>query len=420
MKRELKIMQYKEVLESIKSQEAHLLLWNGFNRGLGINTSYDAIFNKMIKENHWIYKDVKDIVNDCWNDLEKFIWKMTDDVKKDNIFLKKYISNKIKLDFMKAAHEIVKEEIKNIYTEKNQSIYILLKNFENFFTLNYDSFLYLLLLHFKQKDEAKIKTLALQPSLNFQEKDINTTENNIYTEIKQAREKWFLIIWIGQDVETSSSLSQSPKSTFTTAVKEYFKEKGWKWTEIDRVINKIWEEEKENAILEDIDDWYRVQALFPWSKKKEYIFNIDKETQNLFFLHGAFHIYKDGEDIKKITQNNNKALYDRLEEILNDENKDILTIFQADNKLEEIEKNDYLKKCYNKLSALKGILIIIGFSFSDNDKHICDQINKSLVKVLYVSTRKEKFESTFKKLCILFPEKDIILFETESISYDIS
>jgi len=65
MKREIKIMDYKEVLESINWQEAHLLLWNGFNRWLGINTSYDAIFSKMIKENHWIYKDVKDIVKEC-------------------------------------------------------------------------------------------------------------------------------------------------------------------------------------------------------------------------------------------------------------------------------------------------------------------------------------------------------------------
>lgn len=420
MKREIKIMDYKEVLENINWQEAHLLLWNGFNRWLGINTSYDAIFSRMIKENHWIYKDVKDIVKECGSDLEKFIWRMTDDIDQENTFLKKYVSNKIKLDFMKAAHEIVKEEIKNLYAEKNQSIYILLQNFENFFTLNYDSFLYLLLLNFKQKDDDRIKTLALQPSLKFQEEDINTTENNIYTEIKQAREKWFLTIGIGEDTESSSSLSESPKATFTTAVKEYFKSNKWKWTDIDRVISKIWEEEKENAILENIDDWYRIQALFPWSKEKEYVFNINKETQNLFFLHGAFHMYKDGEDIKKITQSSNKALYDRLEEILNDEDKDVLTIFQAEDKLVEIEKDDYLKRCYNKLATLQGCLVVIGFSFSDNDKHICDQINKSPANTLYISTRKEKFKSTFDKLSKIFSKKNIILFEAESISYDIS
>ena len=44
---------------------------------------------------------------------------------------------------MKAAHEIVKSKIKNIYAEKNEGIHILLKNFANYFTLNYDSFLYL-------------------------------------------------------------------------------------------------------------------------------------------------------------------------------------------------------------------------------------------------------------------------------------
>lgn len=53
---------------------------------------------------------------------------MTDDVSEDNVFLKKYICNKIKMDFMKALHEIVKSQVKNIYEEKMKEYIFYLKN----------------------------------------------------------------------------------------------------------------------------------------------------------------------------------------------------------------------------------------------------------------------------------------------------
>ncbi len=47
---------------------------------------------------------------------------------------------------MKATQEIVKSNIKNIYAEKNEGIFLLLKNFTNYFTLSYDPLIYILLL----------------------------------------------------------------------------------------------------------------------------------------------------------------------------------------------------------------------------------------------------------------------------------
>ncbi len=118
------ILTYKEVLDEIQDKENHLLIANGFNYGLGVNTGYGAIFEKMAKNNKEIYNDAKKVVEDCGFDLECFIGKLEKDINQDNIFLKKYISNKIKLDFMQATHEIVKSEIKNIYAEKNDGIFI--------------------------------------------------------------------------------------------------------------------------------------------------------------------------------------------------------------------------------------------------------------------------------------------------------
>lgn len=75
------LLSYKEVLEEIKNQENHLLLGNGFNRGLGINTSYAAIFQKMIEDNYGVYKDAESIVKNCDYDLELFIEEL------ENIFI---------------------------------------------------------------------------------------------------------------------------------------------------------------------------------------------------------------------------------------------------------------------------------------------------------------------------------------------
>lgn len=154
-------LSYQDVLEQIEQQENHLLIANGFNYGLGVHTGYKDIFQEMLKDNFGIYGDVKRKIEECDYDLELFLQKMTDDISEDNVFLKKYICNKIKMDFMKALHEIVKSQIKNIYEEKNEGIYILLKEFTNYFTLNYDAFLYMLLLKYKATDDSEKMLLHL-------------------------------------------------------------------------------------------------------------------------------------------------------------------------------------------------------------------------------------------------------------------
>ena len=42
---------------------------------------------------------------------------------------------------------------------------------------------------------------------------------------------------------------------------------------------------------------------------------------------------------KKITQQTDKALYDRLEDVLNNDNQDIVCVFQHDNKIDVINEN---------------------------------------------------------------------------------
>ena len=424
MEEKIAVLKYPEVLERIKNQTNHLLIGNGFNYGLGINTSYKSIFNKMIENDRGVYKEAAPIVENCNYDLELFIGELEKDINYDNVFLKKYIRNKIKFDFMKAAHEIVKNGIKNIYAEKNEGVYLLLQNFTNFFSLNYDSCLYLLLLKYKPIDNELNNELnnaiVLSPSIKFIEEDMNARQNNIYTEIKEARRTGKLKITFGDESDSlEKALNKLTKTHFQIEVNAYSKanNKGWKTKDIDKVVNLIFEEEKRNFFLKKIDDGSRQMSLF--SNEREFIFDVNSITQNVFFLHGAFHIYKDGRKIKKITQESDKALYEKLEEILNNEEQDIVCVFQQENKIDAINQNEYLLNCYTKLGSLTGNMVIIGSSLADNDNHIFKQINNSGIETVFISSLMREIEKNFELAKRRFPSKKIYLFDAETISYEV-
>jgi hypothetical protein len=412
-KEEIILLQYKDVLERLKNKECHLLLGNGFNNWLGVKTRYEDIFERMLKDQRSVYWDAKDIIAECDYDLECFIGKLTQDIG-ENTFLKKYIENKVKYDFMKATHEIVKNGIRNIYSKQNEGIYILLQNFKNYFTLNFDSFLYLLLLKYKWWE--KDATIALQPTFNFIEEDTNETlDSTIYTDIKNARNNGSIVIHFGENTVTAST-KKLAKAHFKKEVKTYAKEnwKNWSDKDIKAVVDRVWEEEKNKKVLEIVDDGSRPQKLFD---DVEYIFDVESETQNLFFLHWAFHIFRDWVEIKKITQTDNDALYDRLEEILNDGDKEILCVFQSENKLDEINKNEYLRKALDKVSTLRGDMVIIWVWLSDNDQHIFDQINHSSLENIYIASSLKKYKETFRQAKQKFWSKNIILFDRDTITY---
>jgi hypothetical protein len=417
---DIKLLTYKEVLIEIEGVGNHLLIGNGFNYGLGINTGYKSIFLKMIENNLGVYRAALPMVEESGFDLEEFIGRLEKDIDSDNLFLKKYICNKIKLDFMQAAHEIVKSEIKNIYAEKNEGVFLLLQNFTNYFSLNYDSCLYLLLLKYKTIDKEDKNTIAFETSLKFIEDDLDRKQNNIYTEIKEARKNGNLEINFGDEESLmKKAFRYLTKSHFLTEVKDYSKsnKRGWKTKDIDRVVKQIFEEENQIRVLNKVDDGSKQLNLF--ENESEFVFDVKSKTQNLFFLHGAFHIFKDGISTKKITQLSDKALYERLEEILNSDNKDIVCVFQHKNKQNVIEKDEYLLNCFNKLGVLSGNMIVIGSSLADNDNHIFNQIESSNVETVYISTLQKDAERFSKLAKDKFPSKNIYLFDAETISYEI-
>lgn len=392
---------------NMEKEEKHLLLANGFNYSLGVNTGYKNIFNKM-KGKYSGYDELN--VEDNF-DIEHIIGKLKKQIHNDSPHkesLDCFINNKVKSGFMKSAYEIAKDGIKNIYQDKNYGVGILFKNFTNFFTLNYDPFLYLLLMKYKK---AKTDTiLSFQNTLEFKQSDLNKLDNNLYQEIKN-------IYWTHSkelvnekgDKIINKPLSQLSKTDFEKQLNEILKTKNKKFKK--EYVTTLYEELKEDEISLNINDGF-IGDLF---NIKPVISNY---IQNVFFLHGSFHIYKDKKSIYKITKSQDKALYNRLDEILGEEDKDIVSVFTNDNKISEIEKNEYLLKGIEKLKNLDGSLVIIGSSLDENDKHIFNALNQSpLTKIFFASNEKDKTEH-YSRLTELFPNKKIVLFDRDTVTYE--
>ena len=386
---EITLISYQELLDQLTNDDisSHLLLGNGFNNSLGIKTSYSEIFSRMKKE-YSGYQDVEKYLEDEDFDIEKLIGHLKSFIKLNGgVFLENYIERKVKLDFMKATNEIVQESIKKIYKESNEKIYLLFKNFTNYFTLNYDPFLYLLLLKFKK------------------EEDLNEGLNNIYKKIKEAKNNGTLKITVN-DNEKIEDLRNIKKTQFEFIVKNYFKDEDWKSVDIKKACDKIWKEEKRNNQL-SFNDGFN-EELF-----------CENKLQNLYFLHGAFHLIKHKNQILKITAKQNKSFVNKLEEAINSDSKDIICILtnQSEEKKKQIEENTYLNKCFNALSEIYGSLVILGSSLAENDQHIFAQINKSNITKIYFSSCEAHKERDYQRVNRLFNEKEVILFDYKTISY---
>lgn len=407
MTENINFITYPEMLEQLETTnlENHLLLGNGFNLSLGIKTGYKDIFQQMKINN----SDYKSVMGENF-DLENFIGECKKQISSQNNphyeFMTKFYHNKIKLDFMNAVTQIVSKEIKNIYQEKNEKIYLLLKNFNNFFTLNYDPFLYQFLMSFKKEPE---KAIAFSPEFPFIKDLVQEEDKKLFDLIHEAYLSGELSVSIPNHPKKTSDLKNMKKSDFSREIQNYLKD-SYPKKQIQRVVNKIWDEinKKNGKYIENLDDGF---GLFG----KELVY-IHPETQNLFFLHGAFHIYKKGKSIYKITQQSEKSLYHRIEEIVENSEENILCIFSDTNKMQEINQEEYFLNGINRLGEIKGNIVIIGCSFSDNDNHIFNQIKNSEIETIYVAAFKTEMEkiSLIKKL---FSNKKIVFFDIETITY---
>lgn len=108
--------------------------------------------------------------------------------------------------------------------------------------------------------------------------------------------------------------------------------------------------------------------------------------QNMYFLHGALHVFDTGTEIQKYTWvNTGVRLVDQIRDALN---KDFFPLFVSEGtsneKLERIRHNDYLAKAYRSFSEITGALFVYGHSLAENDEHYLKRIEKGKVSCVYV------------------------------------
>jgi len=109
-------------------------------------------------------------------------------------------------------------------------------------------------------------------------------------------------------------------------------------------------------------------------------------SQNIWYLHGALHVFDAGSEIQKYTWiNTGQRLIEQIRDALN---RDYFPLFVAEGtskeKLERIMHNEYLAKGKRSFSSIQGALFIHGHSLAENDEHFIKAIEKRKIKHLYI------------------------------------
>lgn len=112
-----------------------------------------------------------------------------------------------------------------------------------------------------------------------------------------------------------------------------------------------------------------------WS---ELIWGKYKDTQNVYYVHGALPFFDTGIDIVKEEYNGTNYLLENISERINSgEYPVFVTAGNGEEKLSHIMHNHYLSYCYDKLCNIEGSLVTFGFNFGPYDEHIIEAINRA-------------------------------------------
>jgi Domain of unknown function (DUF4917) len=125
------------------------------------------------------------------------------------------------------------------------------------------------------------------------------------------------------------------------------------------------------------DDGFRT----PDEGDADYVtWEVDKtNSQNVFYLHGALHLYDAGSELKKFTWiNTGIRLIEQVRDAL-DQNLFPLIVAEgtSNEKMARIQHSNYLGRGYRSFSQIGGSLYVYGFAMSQNDEHWLRLIEKN-------------------------------------------
>ncbi len=113
----------------------------------------------------------------------------------------------------------------------------------------------------------------------------------------------------------------------------------------------------------------------------------EAKSQNIFYLHGALHLFDTGAEIKKYTWN--KTGVRLIEQVRAELKQDNFPLFVAEGnsveKMTKINHSQYLGRGIRSFAEIGGSLFVYGHSLADNDRHYLEFIAKNKVEKMFVS-----------------------------------
>lgn len=133
------------------------------------------------------------------------------------------------------------------------------------------------------------------------------------------------------------------------------------------------------------DDGFRTPEDGPASYVSWEVENSD--TQTVFYLHGALHLFDAGAELQKYTWiNTGRRLTEQIREALeNNFYPLIVAEGKSEQKKAKIMHSNYLSRGYRSLPKVSGALFIYGHSLAENDEHVLRLIDKGRVQQIFVS-----------------------------------
>lgn len=147
------------------------------------------------------------------------------------------------------------------------------------------------------------------------------------------------------------------------------------------------------------DDGFRTdienESMVTWEIGREH-------HQNLYYLHGAMHIFKDetGKIQKYTWSNGNKTIGQQVKESIE---KGQFPVFISEgtqeHKMKRIKENGYLSRSFSSLKSITGDLFIFGHSIRDEDDHVFEIMNTNRsIKRIFISLFGDQYSDYNQKI----------------------
>ena len=128
---------------------------------------------------------------------------------------------------------------------------------------------------------------------------------------------------------------------------------------------------------EETEEWIEPEDR-EWSELR---WGKNSDTQSIFYIHGALHLFDTGIDVTKEEYTSEHVLLENVKARMERKEYPIfVTAGNGEEKLSHIRHNRYLSHCYDMLSTIEGSLVCFGFGFGPYDEHIIGAINKATKK----------------------------------------